>query len=269
LFKRKILLSCEKDFERRIILKIFIMKKILFFMIALLISGMVMAQASKETREMKSFLAFHAGPSFPVGDFKKGVLPTDGGFFGKGGFAKTGYNLNLNYGYKFGQNFGLAASAFYNNNTVSTKSFVSELNKLFNSEGGQTVDVTGVKLDHWQWYGVTVGPALMQNLASNIDLDLRVMGGIANVNSPKVTFEGATVFGEDWSPAAVFQAGANLRFGIGKNAFVFTNVDYTYMKPEFKKEFNLGGWVTDDIGIERGKQTMSTINLTGGIGFKF
>jgi hypothetical protein len=244
------------------------MKKILFFMTALLVSGMVMAQVSKEIREPKSFLAFHAGPSFPVGDYDINALPADG-FFGKGGFAKTGYNLNLNYGYKFGKTFGLAASAFFNNNTVSNKAFISELNAMFNSDGGEVVDVSGVKLNHWKWYGVTVGPAFMRNLTSNIALDLRVMGGIANANSPKVTYTDELVFGEDWSYAAVFQGGANLRFGIGKNAFIFTNVDYTYMKPEFKKEFNLGGWITDDIGIERGKQTLSTINLTGGIGFKF
>lgn len=252
------------------------MKKMLIMAIALLISGALQAQDNGVQKEKKSFLALHAGPSIPIGKFMDKKLPVDG-FFGAGGFAKAGVNINLNYGYKFADNFGIAAAVFYNNNKINNDAFAEKVNAELNSDnnnGGESgtiiYDATGIKLDHWNWYGITVGPALMHSFNPNLAIDVRVMGGVANANSPKVVFNDKTIFGEDWSVAPVLQAGANLRIGINNNLFVFTNVDYTYLKPEFKKEMDLREWMSDVTPtIERGKQTLSVVNVTAGIGVNF
>lgn len=235
------------------------MKKLLLLMIVLLVSGAVMAQGKKETATPKSFIVFHAGPSIPAGDFSsKSLTNTDAGF------AKTGYNLNLNYGYKFIENLGLTASVFYNNNKLNNATIREELEKEFDLSAGE---LSGLKLDHWKWYGITAGPMLMHNFTPNLAVDLRVMGGIANANTPKIVFEGKELVNEDWAVAPVFQTGIDLRIGLGTNIFFIINMDYLYMKPEFKminRDFN-----SEVISTETVRQKMSVINLTGGFGIRF
>lgn len=216
-------------------------------MIVLFISGAVTAQGNKQLGSTKSFLAFHAGPSFPVGDFSKTSLDNP-----QAGFAKTGYNLNLTYGYQISREIGLAASVFYNNNKLDNGAIVGEIG--------------GVSLDHWQWYGITAGPMFTQKVGDNVDLGVRIMGGVANANSPKVVEEGngsAVLVKEDWSASGVFQTGLDLRFGLSRNVFIITNVEYLYMKPKFDLVF------PDGSPTERSEQKMSVLNLTAGIGIRF
>jgi opacity protein-like surface antigen len=239
------------------------MKKLLILATTLLVCGAIQAQGSKEKIGGKSFLALHAGPSFPVGDFSNNSFDVTQGFLGSGGFAKTGFNINLNYGYEFVESFGLTASAFYNNNKLDNKAFVDQLNAIYGGE----FDFTGVKMDHWSWYGLTVGPALLHNITPNVGVDLRVMGGIANANSPRLKYQGATIMDEDWSIAGVFQGGANLRINVGQNMFIYTGVDYQYMKPKFNISYEDPD--TGEMITENAKQKISVVNVTGGFGIRF
>lgn len=242
------------------------MKKLLVFTMALLVSGAVMAQGEEKVNVVKkSFLAVHAGPSFPLDEFSAKTLPPDG-FFGSGGFAKTGYNLNIRYDYRFAENFGVVGSLFFNQHTINSTAFVKALNDQF-EESGEQIDATGLKLNHWKWYGITAGPALLFDAGKNVVAGLRIMGGVATANSPKAVYEGVEVFGEDWSYSGVFQGGVDMRVGLGGNIFFFANADYTYLKPKFDKE--LTDPFTYETYIETGKQQMSVVNLTAGIGIRF
>ena len=246
--------------------KMCVMKKLLVFTMALLVSGAVMAQGEEKVSiANKSFLAIHAGPSFPLDEFAAKTLPPDG-FFGSGGFAKTGYSLNIHYDYRFAQNFGMAASLFFNNHSINNAAFVKAINDQF-PEAGEPIDVTGLKLNHWKWYGITAGPALLFDAGKNVVAGLRIMGGVATANSPKASYEGYEVFGEDWSYSGVFQGGVDMRIGLGSNLFFYANAEYTYLKPKFDKE--LTDPFTEEVFIETGKQQMSVVNLTAGIGFRF
>jgi hypothetical protein len=68
----------------------------------------------------------------------------------------------------------------------------------------------------------------------------------------------------DWRWAGIFQAGLGLRFNIAGNVFILTNGDYTYLQPEFKLASSEG-----ILAAGRHHQTISVVNLTGGIGIKF
>ncbi len=60
-----------------------------------------------QTNENKGFIGIALGPSIPLGDF-----------------AKTGYSDHLiNFGYRFGQNFGICASVFYDQYNDISASF--------------------------------------------------------------------------------------------------------------------------------------------------
>jgi hypothetical protein len=241
------------------------MKKLLFLIVAMLVSFAIMAQGSKETFTAKSFLAFHAGPSFPVGDFGKTNLISNGTneiYNGEAGFANTGYNLNLNYGYQFIKNVGLSASALYNSNKLNHDAIINQLDAIME---GEIVDPDLVKFDHWQWYGLTVGPMINHELVNNFTVDVKVMGGIANVNSPRVKYQNIELVKEDWAVAPLIQTGVDLRIGFGNNMFVLVNADYLYMKPKFTMSYDIDG----EVWTETAKQKMSVINVTGGIGIRF
>lgn len=78
------------------------MKKYILILIFIYFGANLFAQ----TNVNKGFIGIAIGPSFPLGDF-----------------AKTGYSSNLiNFGYRFGQNFGICASVFYNQNDVNNSS---------------------------------------------------------------------------------------------------------------------------------------------------
>ncbi|MBL7745189.1 MAG: outer membrane beta-barrel protein [Chitinophagaceae bacterium] len=234
------------------------MKKLLILAMALLVCGALQAQGSKEKVNPKSFLAFHAGPSIPIGDFYNSDYDN-----ADAGFARIGFNPNLTYGYQFAKNFGLTASIFFNKNKLDNIAIQEAMEAVFEVEPGS---FKGLKLDHWKWYGVTVGPALIYNFTPYVAGDIRIMAGIVNANTPAITFQGETLAGEDWSVAMPLQAGADLRIGIGKNknTFIFVNIDYLYMKPKFNVDSDL-----DELVSETFKQKISVINLTGGLGIRF
>lgn len=222
-----------------------VMKKLLSMIIVLLVSGAMMAQGSKGKMATKSFLALHGGPSFTVGDFSSRNVDNT-----LAGFAKTGFNLSLNYGYQFNKNVGLTGAAFYGKYNLDNAAVLA-------------ATVSGVNADHWQFYGLSVGPMLTHEIVNNVVVDLRVMGGVANANTPKFTYESSLLVKEDWKFAPMFQGGLDLRFNTGGNVFIFTNADYMWMQPEFKIES------PDGSISEKHHQTISVINLTGGVGIKF
>jgi len=227
------------------------MKKLLLMTLVLLVSGAMLAQGSKQTGIMKSTLAFHAGPSFPMGDFKDNNIDNE-----EAGFAKTGFTIDLNYGYQFHKNAGIGAAVFFNQYNATDETFDFTV-------GERNGELITLSMDNWKLYGITAGPMLTFDLGKNIMTDLRLMGGVANAKTPKISYEGETMVKAEWNFAPVLQGGLDLRIGTGKNMFIFTNVDYMYMKPEFQLEDYEGN------ELDKVKQKISVLNLTGGIGIKF
>jgi len=221
------------------------MKKLLLIIVALLVSGAMMAQGSKGKMTTRSFLAFHGGPSFTVGAFgSRDVNNNDAGF------AKTGFNLNLQYGYHFNKSAGLTGSVLYGRYNLDKASLLN-------------ATTPGVNADHWQFYGVAIGPMLTHEISNKVAADLRVMVGMANANTPKFTYEGLLAIKQDWQSALLFQGGMDLRFNLAGKAFIFTNADYVWMQPEFKIES------PDGTVVDRRHQNIGVINLNGGVGFRF
>ncbi len=224
-------------------------------MLALLVSGALLAQDNgKAIKTTKSILAFHAGPSFPLGDFKSTNLDNE-----QAGFAKNGFTIDLNYGYRLSEYTGIAAAVFFN----KYKAHNVEIEVDMGDELPQTI---ALEMDNWQFYGISAGPIFTFDLGNNIFTDLRLMGGIANAKTPTIVYDDYLAAKKDWGTAPVIQGGLSLRIGTGNSLFIFGNVDYTYMKPKFQIEY-LEGY--EDEGPERIHQKISVLNVSGGIGFRF
>ncbi|MGE5108895.1 MAG: hypothetical protein ACM3H8_15255 [Sphingobacteriales bacterium] len=240
------------------------MKKLLMSMIVLLISGTMMAQKVEVKKEARHFLALHGGVSIPLGDFGSTSLnPSSSLIADKGaGFAKTGFNINLTYGYKITDPIGITASAFYNNHKLDISAIQREMEKELDVPTGT---LNSLKMDHFQWYGISAGPMFTQNISSAILFNLRVMGGVANVNSPKTEFENSLLIKEDWSAAPLFRGGVDFLFDVGGNLYIFTSADYLYMKPKFTMQAT----IENETFTETAKQNIAVVNLSGGLALRF
>jgi hypothetical protein len=218
------------------------MKKLLVLVAAVLVSIGVTAQENKVQRELKSFLAFSAGPSFPVGDFASANENNE-----NAGFAKTGVNFNLTYNYKFVKTSGVGVSAFYGFNNIDKKILQN---------------VQGLDVDHFKYLGITAGPVFSHELGTKASVDFRLMGGVARANSPRMVYQGETILTEDWATAFAWNGGIDVRMDLTKKSFVVLRTDYFQTKPEFLVDiFN--------VSAEKGFQKITVLNITAGIGFKF
>lgn len=195
------------------------------------------------------YIGLAGGAAMPVGNFgKKNVeLSTESGF------ARFGYNLNLFSGYQINKIWGVAGSAFYSKFRVDD----GAINDYLNGTG------LSVSADHWQYYGVHFGPTATVSLAKNTVIDFRALGGISHVNMPIVEIKGTDGNGilgtssEKWTDSFSWQLGTNLRYNFDPKFFLYTNLDYNYMKPSWS------------INNEDVNQKMGVVDLSVGLGANF
>jgi hypothetical protein len=229
------------------------MKKTLTLMTLLMLGNFMLHAQDKKKSETKFFAAFSAGPTFPVGVFGS----TESKLYSDAGLAKVGYNLNLHTGYSIEKNFGLAATIMYSRYTLDDKA----VNTILNGSGlGGTVSA-----DHWQYWGVNIGPMATVDLSEKVFWDFKLLGGYARANAPvvKYTLEGYSSIStpEKWADAFTWQLGTDLRYNVASNVSLFGNLAYNYMKPTWKFSF-----ASEDVSVY---QRMGTLNLTIGAGVQF
>jgi hypothetical protein len=224
---------------------------IIFTFFSMAFATMTLAQEAKPATTGKSFyLAASVGPSFPVGDYSttKDI---------NSGFAKIGYNVNLNFGYNITNRLGIASTAFYGFNKLNEKAINDNLNN-----GGPTVGSVGV--DHWQYHGIVVGPMTTFDLADKVYLDLKALGGIASANFP-VFKSGSSSSPEKWKTAFALRLGGDIRYNFNSQFTFFSSIDYNFMKPKWKFTETVDNQtIRVDVA-----QRMETLNINLGVGYIF
>ncbi|WP_423128447.1 outer membrane beta-barrel protein [Gaoshiqia sp. Z1-71] len=172
--------------------------------------------------ERKGYIGLSLGPAFPVGDFA-------GKSVDEGGFAKIGLNLCLvNFGYKFGENFGIAG--------------------LW-SGSAHNFDMYGIDGD-WAYGSLMAGPMMSMPLSGRVDLDLKWMVGLVSAR-----FE-PNDFGKEDGEGFGWDLGASLRYHFTEKWSLLVNADYFSAKPKFKT-----------YGVES-EQKISAINVHIGIAYR-
>lgn len=226
-------------------------KHSIFTIIFLAIAITSMSQDAKKVTKINksSFLSFSGGLSIPAGDFSStiGAEP---------GYAKTGYNLNLNYGYSINSRVGITSSAFYVFHKLN--------NKAINDQIGSGGPLPSVSSDHWQYHGLVVGPMTTFELADNVYLDLKFMAGIANVNFPVLKSQGESS-PERWRTAYAMRMGGNIRYNFSERFSFYSNLDYAYTRPRWSFTQTIEG---ESINVDI-TQRIENVNLNIGIGYLF
>jgi hypothetical protein len=222
------------------------MKKIVVIF-SLLLSFSLFSAAQVEVIQDSSghkpfYLSFSAGPSFPISSFGKHDLNDT-----EAGFAKTGYNLNLDFMYRINQAVILDASILY----ARFDLYSTPLEQF------------GIAADHWQYYGLLVGPRYNLPFSNKSLLSIKALLGVTDVNSPAFSRGNTLVVKESWDASFAMQFGSDFRYHVGKKLFIIANVDYTYMTPSFEIS------AADGSSSTKAEQTISVIDMTAGIGINF
>jgi hypothetical protein len=170
------------------------MKKLL--LLFSLVVCMCLSLYSQDTR--RGWIGITAGTAIPLGDFAS--KDGDGA-----GFAKTGLNINLiNFGYKFGKNFGITA-AWYG--------------------AAHSIDLDGVS-GTWSYGGLMAGPLLSFPVSENVDFDLKPMFGFATAKLDLEVYE-------ESGASLTFDLGASIRYGFAEKWGLLINMDYLSANPKF------------------------------------
>ena len=215
------------------------MKKNILLVVALLIAGTIVAQYSDEGSKTKHLVFFSVGPSFPIVDFGSTNIDNE-----DAGMAKVGYNLQLKYKYAPNAGLGFPSSVFYASHKLDQSAFNAD---------------SSLSLDHWQYYGIMVGPMLVLPVTEEVKVDLSAQIGAGNFNSPEVIYGHQTLMEGKWSWAMPLQLGADLRYAFSENASLLVSMDYFYARPKY--EFT---GITETV-----KQKITTLQLNAGIGIRF
>lgn len=206
------------------------MKKIIFFLCALF--GFF--NLSAQTSNPKSFIGISIGPSFPVGDFaNKNAYDVNSGLASIGGF------LNINYGYKFSDNFGVIAILRGSIHGVDSQTLKNSYS-LPDGSGGSLSFEAGT----WKSGGLLVGlfQGFPLNDSKNLVFELKGALGVQRTSSPSLKIRGNipgfnTFEGKQESISATsfaYLLGVGFNYGLGNNLTLKFHGDYSSSNPNFK-----------------------------------
>ena len=122
---------------------------------------------------------------------------------------------------------------------------------------------TGFLADHWQYYGLLIGPRYDLPFSRKSLLSIKALLGITDVNSPAFSYGSNLAVKEDWATALSLQFGTDYRYLISKGFFIIANLDYTYMDPTLQVS------MADGSASTTVRQNIAVIDITAGIGINF
>ncbi len=210
----------------------------------------------------KGYLAILGGPSTPIDDLASKDPQNKGA-----GFANPGALFELSFAYRFGKNFGLAASLRGQSYLVDAQAMAEEIAK---SVPGTRITVESKS---WSIAGLLIGGYGSFPISEKFSFDTRLMLGFLSAVSPELTIKASNSFGNSSvtqksgiSSTLAYQAGAGIRFDAGKSLCLLANVDYLGAKPEFTNvESSLSNGSTQK---DTFSQQFGAINVGFGIGLR-
>lgn len=239
------------------------MKKLLLFIVLIISNNILSAQSERH------YVAFSAGPSFPLSDFSKTDLLDSAS-----GFAKTGLFLKMTYAYKISHNFGIQAKVVFNTNNYDTEAMKTQLDQQFPD---YPASINSAR--PWNSGGLYASPFLRIPLDDRFVWEIKGTIGLSGAYSPQLSIKSAELpnghkldYYRESAKAFGFGYGFGTSFYYKLSKYlIFLNADYYSSQMKFK-EVNGWGYPSDEfpdgkeflIDID---QNISTYSISIGIGY--
>lgn len=190
------------------------MKKIVFTLLVMMLS----IAAGAQIEDRRGYIGITLGPAIPMGDFADNSYDNE-----DAGFAKTGVNFNLvHFGYKFSQNFGIAATWFGAAHEVDVSAF---------EEPG--IDNNSIDAGSWSYGGLFAGLLVSIPAGEKLFIEFKPMVGFVAATSPEVKVSGITFMEDQQGSAIGFDLVGSVRYNFTEKWCAMVNIDYLTSKPEF------------------------------------
>lgn len=217
----------------------------------------------------KGYIGLSFGAAAPIGDY--GSKDT---YKEEAGLAKTGTNLDLSFGYRFGKYYGIAATAKVFRNAFDTDVVLDELE---HSLADEIVSVK-VKADPWKASTLLIGGYGSFPISKSFRFETRALVGLVRVTSPErrmdVTFFDNFLIqpvywaAEESANATTFAylLGAGIKWDVLRRICLLANLEYFSSKPEFVrvKSHNSHG----DRDYFTFSNKVAVVNANFGVGFR-
>lgn len=217
---------------------------------------------TKALSQDKGYIGLGFGGSTPLGTFASTEPDNE-----DAGFATIGLSIDLSFGYKLGERFGLAALIRSQANGVDAQAIADQL-----VLPGYKVTV---EAGNYAIGGFFVGGYGSFPISGKLDLDTRGLIGFASTSSPTydirysamgvgdvLTFKQTSATGG----AFAYNLGAGLRWNVGRKVCLVWMLDYMGTNPEFEFTLtNIDGTTTRS----RYNQPIATFNSSISIGYRF
>ncbi|MCB0806616.1 MAG: hypothetical protein KDC05_12520 [Bacteroidales bacterium] len=216
---------------------------------------------SQEPEVKKGIFGFSAGFAFPTGKFADEKDRVD-----NSGFALTGQHYALKFDYLLSDNFGIVGTYGRSICPINEHDLMTEiyaLNPLASWEFDEGEFTSSSFLVGFNIQGIDRG----------FGFDMRLMLGLAYASLPRITAEGTgydvpayLTMRTSGSSSFAYDIGLGLKFYIGKQIAIITDVDYLGYKPTY------GLSTTSNFGFQSQSTYSEKVNLitwTAGIGVRF
>ena len=200
------------------------------------------AEAQNKKPVHTSAFSVQGGVSSPMGAFRRDDVLDKGAGLAK----KLGGTFKMDYTYYIEKDFGIAANFLVNINTVIPAA----------ADAG----LVASKSSNWQMIGLMAGPAFGKAFNDRITGEFRMMGGLINVNTPFLKYDGLNMV-DDWQWGAALQASGQLRYRFSKRVYCLLNADYLHLNPKFHLE-------SPNVKLTH-RQDISALVGTAGLGIYF
>ncbi len=212
----------------------------------------------------RQYIALSAGPSFPLGDFKKAVLNDS-----TSGYAKTGVALSFDYVYRFVHNFGMQLIVNFSSNSLDNMVYKNQLEAAHPAYG-----VSVESTENWSSGGIFLGPYLRFPFTDKLSWDFRALAGYFGSYSPKVVIrttkiDNPSVKGEYYVERSrangfAYILGTGFKYRIG-SYYLLLYGDYVGSSLKFD---HLTGWDWESKAYSKSfNQKINYLTVTFGVGY--
>lgn len=234
-----------------------------------------------QEKESKCFVELAVGPSFPIGKFGeksyKSILEDDE----PAGLAKTGINLQADFGYYINESFGLLFSPGYSIHAQDGSGYEEYLKNTVIAFGGMMPSISSVEAKSWNILKLMAGGFLVTplNMEETLELNTRITLGACKTAIPEYTFSGRDQAGDAYGGtvdkvslpwAFCYQVSLGLKYKLNDKLHVLFDVNSfnATAQKEYTFTFPFSPNPVPPI-TEKVKYRLAEVNLMAGIGLNF